>query len=407
MKLPFICVTIRGVKQLSRFQVSVLLGLALVVALALAFSTGLWVGALTAGFGRPRTAVAGQGPLPVLDEAWQLVIEDFYGVLPPAETRMRGAIRGLLATLDDPYTVLLDPEPAREEQQRLSGRIGSIGVSLWWAGDGAIALAPHPDSPAAAAGVRMGDRLLAIDGVRLDGVRDLDAVARRFEGDVGTTLTLTLQRDAAEFTLTLTRAEAVQPSVQWRVLEGAPHIGYLRLQLFTAETAEEVRQALATLQDRGVSALVLDLRGNGGGMLADLDAIAGLFLPSGATLYYDVRGAQERQVTVRGPQQFHKPLLVLVDGSTASAAEILAAALRDQARATLIGAQTYGKGSIQALYPLQDGSVLHVTHAVWLTPNRERLDGVGLTPDIPVEPRPGADAVLETAVAYLTGHLTD
>lgn len=393
-----LCVTIRRVKRLTRSQILALLGLALTTALVMAFVTGLWVGMLTASFGSSRP---GQGPLPVLDEAWTLAARDFYGELPPPEVRMRGAVRGLLETLADPYTVLLDPEPAQQEQQRLSGRYGSIGARLWWAEDGAIALAPHPAGPAAEAGVLTGDRLLAIAGERLNADESLDAVTRRLEGPVGTSLTLTLRRDGRDFTVTLTRAEVVQPSVERRMLEGAPEIGYLRIHLFTAETAQEMRQAVQELSQRGTRALVLDLRGNGGGMLADLDDVAGVFLPPDAVLYYDVRGTQERQVNVSGAQLFQGPLAVLVDGSTASAAEILAAALHDQERATLIGAPTFGKGSIQALYPLRDGSVLHVTHAVWLTPARVRLDGVGLLPDLPVEPRPGADATLEAAIAHL------
>lgn len=369
--------------------------------LLIAFGGGLWVGALLRRVqGAP---VTGRGPLPLLDEAWQLVRRDFYGDLPPPTVRMRGAVRGLLDVLGDPYTVLLDPEPAREEQQRLSGRHGSIGVSLWWAEDGAVALAPHPTGPAAEAGLQSGDRLLAIDSVSLAGTQSLEAVERLLAGDVGTEVTLTLEREGRRFTVTLTRADVVQPSVEWRVLEATPRIGYVRITLFTAETAAEVQESIESLQDIGVRALVLDLRGNGGGMLAHLDTIAGFFLEPGATLYYDVRRTSERQITVRGTPLFTGPLAVLVDGGTASAAEILAAALQEQQRAPLIGSRTFGKGSIQALYPLRDGSVMHVTQAVWLTPGHRRLDGVGLTPDESVTPLPGVDAPLEAAIAYLDG----
>ncbi len=395
------CVTIRRVKRLSLVQPWMfLVSLGIGSALLLAFVGGLWMGALTADLSFPRR---GRGPLPVLDEAWRLVAVEYYGELPPAPIRNRGAIRGLLATLQDPYTVLLDPEPAHQEQQRLSGRHGSIGVSLWWADNGTVALTPYPESPAALAGIRADDRLLAIDGVRLDSNFTLDAVASRLEGEVGTTVFLTLRRDSEEdeFSATIVRAEVLQPSVEWRMLAGADAVGYLRLYLFTAQTPDEVRQAIQDLVQQGMRMMVFDLRGNGGGMLADLDVIGGAFLPAGKTLYYDVSETEERQIQVSGAQLFDGPLSVLVDGGTASAAEILAAALRDHNRALLIGEQTYGKSSIQALYPLQDGSLLHVTHAVWLTPGRVRLDGNGLVPDVPVSPRPGADAALESAIVRL------
>lgn len=376
------------------------MGMLLIVASLVAFVGGLWVGTLTADIRLPFT---GSGPLPVLDEAWTLVTEEFYGELPPAASLNRAAVRGLLESLQDPYTLLLDPEPAQQEQQRLSGRYGSIGVSLWWAEKDVVALTPYAEGPAAAAGVRDGDRLIAIDGTRLAAGASLEDVALQLEGDVGTSVTLVLLRQPGEeeLTLTLTRAEVLQPSVEWRMIEGTDAIGYLRIRLFTAQTPVEAPQAVESLLHQGARALVLDLRGNGGGMVADLDAIAGVLLPAEGTLYYDVSESEEREIQVSGTQLFTGPLMVLVDQATASTAEILAAALYDHHRALLIGAPTYGKSSIQALYPLKDGSLLHVTHAVWLTPARNRLDGVGLTPDIIVEPRSGADQALQTAIEQL------
>lgn len=395
------CVTIRRVKRFSWAQILTLLGLLLIVLSLVAFVSGLWIGTLTADF---RLPLAGQGPLPVLDEAWVLVADGFYGEMPPASTRNRAAIRGLLETLQDPYTVLLDPGPAQQEQQRLSGRHGSIGASLWWAEQNVIALTPYTEGPAAAAGIRTGDRLMAIDGARLNGDISLEAVAAQLDGDIGSAVTLTLLRESesAEFTLTLSRAEVLQPSVEWRMLEDTNAIGYLQIRMFTVQTPVEVPQAVDGLLQQGARAMVLDLRGNGGGMLADLDAIAGVFLPSGLTLYYDVSESEEREIQVSGVQRFTGPLVVLVDHATASTAEVLAAAFRDHNRALLIGTQTYGKSSIQALYPLKDGSLLHVTHAVWLTPARNRLDGVGVSPDTVVEPNHGVDQALKTAIEHLT-----
>lgn len=368
--------------------------------LSVAFVGGLWIGTLTAirnlpGFGR--------GPLPLLDEAWSYVADEYYGDLPAPSVRNRGAIRGLLASLEDPYTTLLDPEPAREEQDRLSGRWGSIGVSLSWGVDGTVMMLPFPNGPAETAGVRSGDRLVAIDGERLDPGLSLDVLSAHLEGAVGSSVELTLLRDteAGELRVLVTRTEVLAPSAEARLISRERGIGYLRIRIFTAATSDEVRQAVAQLLNLGARAIVLDLRGNGGGTLAGLDAIGGIFLPEGSTLYYEVDGNGQREVLTSGRQGFNGCLLVLVDGGTASAAEILAAALRDHGRSLIIGTPTFGKGSVQALHTLSDGSVMHVTLAIWLTPLQLPVDGAGLVPDVEVTQQMGVDTALDTAIMLL------
>jgi carboxyl-terminal processing protease len=341
-------------------------------------------------------------PLPPLAEAWVLTERQFYGAVPTEEERLRGAVRGLLETLGDPYTVLLDPHPAQQEQQRLSGRYGDAGLALWWTLDGHIGVTPFPDSPAEDAGVQQGDYLLRVDGELVTNTQDLDAVAWELQGEVGTTVTLSLLRPPTPaFTLTVERDEVLHPSIQWRMLDVASGIGYLQITLFTDQTAQEVDKAIAALKDQGAQALILDLRGNGGGVVAPLPRTLGIFMSQGTVVYYEIRQRDERPVRARGPRVFEGPLAVLVDSGTASASEIFVAALQEQGRATIVGQPTFGKGSIQALYNLQDGSTLHLTNAVWLTPQRQRLDGVGVHPDLLVDPQPGQDAELDAAVMYL------
>lgn len=343
-------------------------------------------------------------PLPPLAEAWVLLDQQFYGEVPPADVRLRGVIRGVLETLEDPYTVLLEPPAAAQEQHQLSGRFGGIGAELWWSpdGDGSIGISPYPGSPAEIAGVREGDRLLSVGGNAVTDTLSLDAISQQLYGEVGTTVELAILRPPTLIlTLTIERAEVLRPSIRWRWLDGDRTTGYLKITSITDETATEVRDVLDGDTLKSLQALVIDLRGNGGGVTAPLPDLTGAFLRQGNTLYIEMSHSGEVAIKASGQTLYAEPLVVLVDGGTASAAEILAAALQENGRATLIGEPTFGKGSIQALYPLSDGSTLHITNAVWLTPQRHRLDHTGIQPDLLVSPVAERDAVLEAALELL------
>jgi len=340
--------------------------------------------------------------LPPFGEAWQLLELSFYGPLPPAEVRVRGAARGLLETLGDPYTVLLDPQPASQELQRLSGSYGDVGLDLWWGEGARVGITPYPTGPAADAGLQSGDYLLSVDGTPLTGMQGLDEIAWLLQGEVDSQVILEILREPQPpFSVTLTRAEVLHPSVQWRFVDEAPHIGYLQISLFTYETHNEIEAALTALQDEGITALILDVRGNGGGVLGPLPRISGLFLGSGKTVYYEINRRGETRATSRGTALYTGPLALLVDDNTASASEIFAAALQENQRAWVIGEPTRGKGLIQNLYNLQDGSTLHVTVSVWLTPERNALHDAGIVPDQIVADVSGRDACMDAALTYL------
>lgn len=349
-------------------------------------------------------------PFGVLWEAWERVEKYFYGEIPSPRERTYGAIRGALALLDDPYTVFVAPQPRELERDQMRGSYGGVGVALRRNTEGQVLLSPYPDSPAEHVGVREGDVLLAVDSNATTNT-PLDEIRVWLHGEIGTPVTLTLSRPTPPFDYTIIREEVQVPSVTWRVLDQGPDIGYIRVEGFTERTGSETLTALQELQQAQASNLILDLRDNSGGLIDPAIAVASQFLRDGVVLYQMDRDQERTSKVQSGGVAIDIPLVVLVNGGTASAAEIVAGALQDHGRAPLIGEPTFGKGSVQLIYDLSDGSSLHVTSAIWLTPNRHQIQGQGLTPDIyaprsdtPTGLRPddeGRDEQLDRAVDYL------
>ena len=371
-----------------------------------AMGLGYVAGLLTPVAGEPA-ATTGAPAGALYEEAWQLVDRHFFGTLPPTQTRTYAAIRGMLAALGDQYTVLIEPPAARLESDQLRGEFGGVGADVRRDATGRTLLSPYPDSPAARAGVVEGDELTAIDGRPVAGLPRLDEIEALLRGDVGSRVLLTLIHAGQAFDVEVERANIAPPSTMWRVLAETPDIGYISIRLFTDRTADEVRQALEDLRGQGARALILDIRDNGGGLLDAAVDVTGQFV-DGVVLIERKRDEIERQFTAAADGAARDvPLVVLVNHSTASASEIVAGALRDRKRAILIGEPTYGKGSVQSIYALSDGSSLHITTAEWYTPGHDDFNGRGLQPDIPVarseeDRATGRDPALDAAVAYLT-----
>ncbi len=372
--------------------------------------------AYTAGFGVYRlwdeTRAVGHKssePLGVFWEAWDHIEQYFYGESPSPSERTYGAIHEALLLLNDPYTVFVEPQPRELERDRMRGTFGGIGVTLWRNAEYQILLSPYHDSPAERAGVRERDILLAVDGETVTDETSIDDVRARFHGKVGTPITLTISRPPTPpFDLTITRSEIQIPSVTWRVLDQSPDIGYVHIEGFTERTGGEIIVALQELlQEKRVSGLVLDLRDNSGGLLDPSVVTASQFLRDGLVLIERHRDGQERTFPVRDDGiATDVPLAVLINGGTASASEIVAGALQDHNRGPLIGEPTFGKGSVQLIYDLSDGSSLHVTSAIWLTPQQHQIEGHGLTPDIYI-PRGDdlQDKQLDRAIDYVQDKL--
>ncbi len=343
----------------------------------------------------------------LLEEVDHLLEQNYLRELPPQTEMEYAAIRGYLGALNDPFTFFIDPPVAQNESEVLAGQYGGIGVQVKRDERGDLVLFPFRNGPAARAGIADGDLLLAVDGLPISRQERLDVVDRMLRGEVGEGRGVTVtvrQPDATTTRDTFIAFEVVMvPSVVWRVLHEAPSLGYVQVIRFTARTPEELRVALADLDAQGTQGLILDLRGNSGGLLQESVAVASEFLDGGVVFYERTRGGETETLATPGGAALDQPLVVLVDHGTASAAELVAGAIRDRGRGILIGQKTYGKGSVQLIFRLADGSSIHITSAEWFTPARAALDGQGLEPDIAMIPaEDGRDVELGEAVRYLT-----
>lgn len=386
---------------------SALTGLLVLAALASVFSAGFY-------FGTTRGASAdATGEFGTLWNVRSTLERTFIGEIPSVQRQAWGAARGLVSAYGDPYTVFVEPAAREVERDDLRGHFGGIGATLGRDAAGDLVLTVIRDRPAARAGVRDNDILLQVDEAPITADMPVEEVVALVRGPEGTPVTLMLRRPGLEapFEVTVTRERIEMPSVEWRVLDAAGGIGYAKVQLFGERTAGELRDGLEELDAAGVTRLVLDLRGNGGGLVNAAVEIASQFMKDGNVLREQKRGGQERHypvVATRSPAQ-EWDMVVLVDGGTASASEIVAGALRDQGRAVLIGEKTFGKGSVQEVHEYSDGTSLHVTVARWFTPARQQIDGSGLLPDVQIgisedDRRMGRDPQLEQGMAWLEAH---
>ncbi|HHW91826.1 MAG TPA: S41 family peptidase [Firmicutes bacterium] len=322
----------------------------------------------------------------------------------------QGALQGLVEALEDPYSEYLSPENYRKLQVQVTGSFGGIGVVMtFWEGNIVIVDPPMAGSPAEAAGLQTGDVITSVDGEPLEGLT-LDQAAELIRGPVGTEVDLGIRRGEELLEVTLVREQIPIISVRSQVLEEETGIGYLRISIFNEHTGAEVKEALAALEKQGVQGLVLDLRRNPGGILKGAVEVAGLFLPAGEPVLHvrDRDGEQQSINTFEEPLCPDMPLVVLVDGGSASAAEIVAGALQDTGRAPLVGTKTFGKGSVQTIYPLGDAGAVRLTTALYMTAGGHFINKQGILPDVTVEydQESERDEQLEAAVALLRESLS-
>ncbi len=340
---------------------------------------------------------------PLLDEAWDIAADQFYGTPPSDKARAYGAVRGLMASYNDPYTTFYEPPQTELQSQQLSGKFGGIGANVRRETDGRVVLSPFPDRPAAQAGVQEGDVLVKVDETVITPEMQLTDITSLLRGDVGSKLTIQVERTGQRLPFTITRAEISVPSVTYRILEQAPDVGYIQLNIFAQTSKDELVMAVQSLRQQGAKKLIFDLRNNGGGLLNAAVDIASQFVDGKVVSERRRDGSQQDFNALADGVARDLPLVVLVNGNTASASEIVAGAIQDHGRGVLVGDKTFGKGSVQNVIPLSDGSSLHVTVAQWLTPKGRQISGQGLMPDIVIalsadDANAGRDPQLDRAI---------
>jgi carboxyl-terminal processing protease len=351
------------------------------------------------------------GGYPLLEEAQSLLVENYFGEIPDQLDLQRGMIHGMVSRLGDQFTILVEPAANELQSDDLKGRFGGIGAHLTKDDDGFFHVVPYPDGPAYNAGIIEDFLLVAVDEVQISPETAFDELVSLIRGDIGTSVILTFRVDEMgnmqEFDIV--RVEFDIPSVTSYSLPSNQDLGVVIIHRFSDRTQEEVEQAYDELIANGIHGLLIDLRGNAGGILDAAIDVSKFFLDNGLILVQTERNGEGKEYEVIRPGKGAQiPLVVLINGGTASASEVLAAALSENDRAPLIGEQTYGKGSVQSVLSLSDGSSLHVTIARWLTPSRISIDGSGINPDIATHTVDGeGDAILDEGVKVLKEIIRD
>ncbi|WP_414526857.1 carboxyl-terminal processing protease CtpA [Nodularia chucula] len=366
----------------------------------LGFSLLLAFGLVLGAFIPPATALTDDQKL--VSEVWRIVnrtyLDDTFNHQNWSQARQKAlekplkdheaayaAIQKMLKTLGDPFTRFLDPEQYRSLQVNTSGELTGVGLQIALNPEtGQLeVVTPIIDSPADMAGIKPRDRILKIEGIVTDNLT-LDEAAARMRGPAGTAVTLVIAREGIEekeFRIVRDRIELNPVIADLRLSPQGTPIGYLRLTQFNANASMELAHAISSLEKKGAAAYILDLRNNPGGLLQSGIEIARQWLNSGTIVYTVNRQGIQGSFESFGPALTDDPLVILVNEGTASASEILAGALQDNGRATLVGETTFGKGLIQSLFELSDGSGLAVTIAKYETPSHRDINKLGINPD--------------------------
>lgn len=318
-----------------------------------------------------------------VDNVYDLLKTNFDGKLDQTKL-MDGLKSGLVEATGDPYTNYFNPQEAKEFNDELSGSFTGIGAELGTnTNNDIVIISPLSGYPAEKAGLKSRDVIAAVDGQSTSGM-SIDAVVKKIRGPKDTKVTLTIVRgNGSPFKVTITRAKISVPSVESHI-DGK--IGYLKISQFGSDTASLAEKAAKDFKAKGVKGVVLDLRGDPGGYLSDAIDISSMWLDKGKVIVSERRSGKTQNIDRADGENILKgmPTVVLIDGGSASASEITAGALHDNGVATLVGAKSFGKGSVQQVINLKDGSELKVTIAHWYTPDGKNIDKQGIKPDVQV-----------------------
>ena len=340
-----------------------------------------------------------------VEEVWQLLEQQHINRSDLDSDKIsEAAIRGILESLDDPYASFLDAEQFSMESQDVHGSFEGIGAHVGILDEKITIIAPMPDSPAEKAGIRSGDIILGINGDSTADTTLLEAVSK-IRGEKGTTVDLLIlhANEPIPVTITVRRGVIQIDSVTFQLMPN--DIGYIHISNFTESTKSEVDGALREFEEETTSgALILDLRNNPGGLLNSVVDVTSLFIDDGLVLYeIDGSGARKDWPVRNNRRKQDYPMVVLINQFSASASEVLCGALMDHERATIIGTKSFGKGSVNILRSLSDGSGIYFTVAHWFTPKGTLIEGAGIEPDVVVDISPDTlnDIQIEKALEIL------
>lgn len=315
---------------------------------------------------------------------YQQLREKFDGKL-DAQTLIDGAKKGLVDAAGDPYTVYFTKDEAQQFFSDLNGTFSGIGAELDKRDNQLVIVSTVDNSPARKAGLQAGDAIVKVNDEDTS-TWSVDQAVSKIRGDKGTTVKLTIVRGGKQMDFSIVRDQITTPSVTYS--EDSDNIGYMRISSFADDTAGLAAKAAQEFKDKGVKGVVLDVRGNGGGYLTAAQAVASLWLPEGKTIVQERTETGVVQETLKAtnsnPPLAGLPTVVLVDGGSASASEIVAGALHDNGAAKLVGVKTFGKGSVQDIVDLPGGAELKVTIAKWYTPDGKNINKQGIQPDVNV-----------------------
>ncbi|MCM3029657.1 S41 family peptidase [Niallia sp. MER 6] len=322
-----------------------------------------------------------------VDKAYNLILNNYVEKVDKAELE-EGAIKGMLSTLDDPYSVYMDKDSAKQFEQALDSSFEGIGAEISAEDDKVIIVSPIKDSPAEKAGIKANDEIVKVDGESVQGF-DLYDVTQKIRGEKGTKVELEIVRQGLEkpLQIAVVRDEVPQITVHSSVKrEGGENIGYIEITSFSQETASEFHKALQEQEQQGIAGLILDVRGNPGGLLTSVNEILGEFVTLDKPyVQIEHRDGETEQFYSDLKQKKDYPVVVLVDNGSASASEIMAGAMKEAENYTLIGEKTFGKGTVQQAVPMEDGSKIKLTLFKWLTPDGNWIHKKGIEPNLEVE----------------------
>ena len=330
-------------------------------------------------------AEEGYEELKVFTEALSLIRKNYVEDVKPKDL-IYGAIKGMLSSLD-PHSAFMTPDQYKEMQVDTKGEFGGLGIQIGSKDRMLTVIAPLEDTPAYKAGIKSGDKIIKINSEFTKDMGLHDAVSK-MRGVPGTSVKITIMREGWKETkeFTITREIIKIKSVKSKLLEDG--IGYVKITQFQEQTSSDLSAAIDNLTKEKVNSLILDLRNNPGGLLNSAVDVSSQFLPSGKLVVFikDRKGDKIEYKSNRHKTEFDLPMIVLVNQGSASASEIVAGALKDWNKAVLVGTQTFGKGSVQSVVPLGDGSALRLTTARYYTPKGTSIQSTGITPDILVKP---------------------